>query len=387
MSLKDLLLYLQFTIGTPQEEDMKLLSNSDFVRRLIDSIPDTLLIINEDRQAIFANMRLLDFIGINDYRQVMGKLPGELLRCNHAISPDTKGCGETDSCEYCGLFNSARDALIGKMAQGECRILTLDNEAIDLKVWTIPLELENKRYSIITLQDNSSTKRQEVLERVFFHDIMNSAGGIFGLSQILKESLEGSESGEISDMIYTATQNLIEEIQSQRQLKNAENNTLELNVKEIDSVEILNDIIKLYNSHPVAKNKLIETGISTENAKVKTDPVLVRRVIGNMTKNALEASKPGDKITLKSTISGNGVVFSVNNPGVIPEDIKLQIFKRSFSTKGTGRGIGTYSMKLFGEKYLKGKIKVESNNWAGTTFYLELPASIVDQVIENQSEG
>jgi sensor histidine kinase regulating citrate/malate metabolism len=95
-----------------------------------------------------------------------------------------------------------------------------------------------------------------------------------------------------------------------------------------------------------------------------------------MTKNALEASKPGDKITLSSSVSGKGVVLSVNNPGVIPEDIKLQIFKRSFSTKGTGRGIGTYSMKLFGENYLHGKIKVESNDWTGTTFFLELPASI-----------
>ncbi len=376
MSLKDLLICFHFSIGTPQEEDMKLLSNSDFVRKLIDSIPDTLLIINENREAIFANMRLLNFVGINDYRQAMGKLPGELLHCNHAIHQGSEGCGQTSSCKYCGLFNSAKDALDGKMAQGECRILTLDNEAIDLKVWAIPLDMGPRRYSIITLQDNSSEKRQEVLERVFFHDILNSAGGIFGLSQLLKDSLQNSDSEEISEMIFTTSQNLIEEIQSQRQLKNAENHTLQVDVKEIDSLSLLEDVIRLYSSHQVAQNKILETSPHAENTKVCTDPALVRRVIGNMTKNALEAASPGDKITLSSTISGKGVVFSVNNPGVIPEDIKLQLFKRSFSTKGTGRGIGTYSMKLFGENYLHGKIKVESNDWTGTTFFMELPESI-----------
>jgi signal transduction histidine kinase len=376
MSLKDLLLCFHFSIGTPQEEDMKLLSNSDFVRKLIDSIPDTLLILNEDREAIFANMRLLDFMGTNDYRDVMGKLPGELLNCNHAVHQRSEGCGRTSSCKYCGLFKSAQDALDGKMGQGECRILTMENEALDLKVWAIPLELEHRRYTIITLQDNSSAKRQEVLERVFFHDILNSAGGIFGLSQLLKDAHEDSESEKISGMIYITAQNLIEEIQSQRQLRNAENNTLQLDVKEIESHSLLDDVIKLYGSHHVAKNKIIEISPHAQSVKISTDPALVRRVIGNMTKNALEASKPGDKITLSSSVSGKGVVLSVNNPGVIPEDIKLQIFKRSFSTKGTGRGIGTYSMKLFGENYLHGKIKVESNDWTGTTFFLELPASI-----------
>mgnify|MGYP006293419399 CR=1 len=39
----------------------------------------------------------------------------------------------------------------------------------------------------------------------------------------------------------------------------------------------------------------------------------------------------------------------------------MLLFKRSFSTKGVGRGIGTYSMKLFGEKYLKGKVDFKNS--------------------------
>lgn len=40
----------------------------------------------------------------------------------------------------------------------------------------------------------------------------------------------------------------------------------------------------------------------------------------------------------------------------------LRIFQRSFSTKGAkGRGLGTYSMKLFGETYLGGQVSFRSS--------------------------
>jgi sensor histidine kinase regulating citrate/malate metabolism len=57
----------------------------------------------------------------------------------------------------------------------------------------------------------------------------------------------------------------------------------------------------------------------------------------------------------------------------ISREVQLQLFKRSFSTKGAGRGIGTYSMKLLGEKYLKGKVWFQSSPEKGTTFFIAIP--------------
>jgi sensor histidine kinase regulating citrate/malate metabolism len=50
----------------------------------------------------------------------------------------------------------------------------------------------------------------------------------------------------------------------------------------------------------------------------------------------------------------------------------MQLFQRSFSTKGNGRGIGTYSIKLLTENYLKGKVSFFSNEEEGTVFSIEL---------------
>ncbi len=51
-----------------------------------------------------------------------------------------------------------------------------------------------------------------------------------------------------------------------------------------------------------------------------------------------------------------------------------RIFQRNFSTKEqAGRGIGTFSMKLFGEKILGGQIKFTTSKKGGTTFKFTHP--------------
>jgi signal transduction histidine kinase len=56
------------------------------------------------------------------------------------------------------------------------------------------------------------------------------------------------------------------------------------------------------------------------------------------------------------------------------EEVQLQIFQRSFSTKASsGRGIGTHSMKLLGERYLGGRVEFTSRDGEGTTFRITLP--------------
>ena len=91
-----------------------------------------------------------------------------------------------------------------------------------------------------------------------------------------------------------------------------------------------------------------------------------------MTKNALDASLPDSKAELKAQLTDEKKIFSVYNPGFIQREAQLQLFKRSYTTKGAGRGLGTYSMKLLGEKYLKGKVWFESTEEKGTTFFIQL---------------
>jgi sensor histidine kinase regulating citrate/malate metabolism len=93
-----------------------------------------------------------------------------------------------------------------------------------------------------------------------------------------------------------------------------------------------------------------------------------------MLKNALEAVRPGQSVYLEGVCHGDGRWgIVVKNPGVIPRDVLLQLFKRSYSTKGNNRGLGTYSMRLLGEQYLQGHITVQSDLHHDTVFSFWFP--------------
>jgi sensor histidine kinase regulating citrate/malate metabolism len=70
--------------------------------------------------------------------------------------------------------------------------------------------------------------------------------------------------------------------------------------------------------------------------------------------------------------NANEIVFWVRNDQVMSTDVRMQLFQRSFSTKGEGRGLGTYSIRLLTENYLGGKVSFVSNEKDGTVFRIEL---------------
>ncbi len=82
-------------------------------------------------------------------------------------------------------------------------------------------------------------------------------------------------------------------------------------------------------------------------------------------------------VAIECSSEDDRVAFAVHNPEVMPSEVQLQVFQRSFSTKAeTGRGIGTYSMRLFGERYLGGTMSFISRESEGTTFRLTIPTSL-----------
>ena len=97
-----------------------------------------------------------------------------------------------------------------------------------------------------------------------------------------------------------------------------------------------------------------------------------QRVLGNMLKNAMEAMPLGGSARISCREEGDQVVFSVHNPGLIPQPLQDNIFRRTFSTKGAGRGMGTYSMLLLAERYLGGSVGFRSTEEEGTVFFLRL---------------
>jgi len=97
------------------------------------------------------------------------------------------------------------------------------------------------------------------------------------------------------------------------------------------------------------------------------------RVLGNLLKNALEASHPGETVTLGCRRQETDIVLWCHNEGVLTKEVQAQVFRNCFSTKGAGRGVGTYGIKLLSEKYLQGRAEFVSSPETGTVFTLTFP--------------
>jgi nitrogen fixation/metabolism regulation signal transduction histidine kinase len=353
------------------ELQSKVFAQNRLLTTVANAVSEMLVVLNDKRQIIYSNEVFNKTIGQKNGVTSVGKRVGEAVNCIHAFK--TKGgCGTTEFCKTCGAVNAIIEAQTANKSEKECRILTLNNDALDLRVKATLFHADNEKLTIFTLNDISSEKRKQTLERVFFHDVLNSAGGISGLSGLMPEINDPNEMMEVAEMINRATENLINEIQAQRYLIAAENGDLTVEKHDIESFKILKDLADLYSKHEIVTDKYISIHKESENITFKTDSVLLRRIIGNMIKNALEASMPASIVTISSKKDKEIVRFSVHNGTYIPREIQLQLFQRSFTTKGIGRGIGTYSMKLLGEKYLKGKVSFESSPEKGTTFYIEV---------------
>ena len=101
---------------------------------------------------------------------------------------------------------------------------------------------------------------------------------------------------------------------------------------------------------------------------------LLLRVICNMITNAFESTEENGTVKVLLEQNDNFLSFCVWNWQPIPQDIARRIFQRNFSTKdGAGRGIGTYSMKLFGEQILGGQVSFTTSQKEGTVFRFSLP--------------
>jgi signal transduction histidine kinase len=339
---------------------------------LLNAVPNIVLVLNQQRQIVFSNHVLLDVLGVSEEEAVIGLRPGEALDCVHAREPGC-GCGTTEFCRTCGAAQAILSGLHGQQAANECRIVQQNGTALDLRVCVTPLSENGESFLVFTAEDISHEKRRQVLERLFFHDILNLAGVIMGYAGLLPDTGDPDQAARITESIYEASRRLVEEIEAQRELSAAENGDLVVRPSALHSLDLLQSVRALYEGHDVAKDRRIAIEAQARDVSFTSDRVLLERVLGNMAKNALEACAPGQTVTLSCRADDHEVAFEVHNPTSMPREVQLQIFQRSFSTKGSGHGLGTYSMKLLSERYLRGTVTFMTSPEQGTTFSATYP--------------
>jgi len=344
-------------------------------RRVFNALPIMAMVLDAERRIVFSNQALVDFTGAAEVEGLRGLRPGQALGCIHAAEPPG-GCGTTESCCVCGTLSGVITAQMGHAGAEPCRMrrrTPYGEEALDLYAWCTPIELEGQRFTIVCAVDVADRLRRHALERAFFQGALRLAEGMRQLARDFEGARAPGQQQATAQAIASLSEELAEVIETHSDLAAAERGDLKIRPATIHSRALLEDLLKEHGDCPAAPQAVLRIDPGAEEATFTSDPVYVRRILAHMVENALEACGPGDAVTLDCRRSDDCVQFSVHRPGGMPKEVQLQIFQRSFTTKGPGRGLGTYMMKLLSDRYLGGRVSFASTPEQGTVFRVQYP--------------
>ncbi|MFI5377875.1 MAG: ATP-binding protein [Tepidisphaerales bacterium] len=358
--------------------EIAMVSKNPVVDALLNLAGGVLAVLNERRQIIAVNDGFLRWLGVKDAAKVIGLRPGEAVGCIYA-SECQGGCGTSPACSTCGAAIAIVSSLInGVSAEEDCALTVKHNgkpEDLFLHVRSTPVRFGGSRFVVLFLQDVTRQQHAAAIERVFFHDLANIVMSLETAGALLaRDPRKNAE--ELAQPIRSLSQRLGRELRIQRRLTDPKG-ALQASLKdEVLITELFEELRLGFESHPAAEGRRLSLAPVAADLKLKTDLAMLLRVLGNMVVNALEATAAGDEVRVYVEPFKDGVRLCVWNRQEIAPEVTRRIFQRNFSTKRqAGRGLGTYSMKLFGEQYLGGTVDFETSAEGGTVFRLALPAS------------
>ena len=178
---------------------------------------------------------------------------------------------------------------------------------------------------ISSLVAQNEVESWQKLTRVLTHEIMNATTPICSISQayLNNPQIKGTPYEEGIRTIYDTTRGLSTFVDSYRKFTQLQ----EPVPTDIILVDLINSLKLLY--------KDIEWNVCIPSeTTIHADENLIRQVLINITKNAIEA---GAK---KMDIRWNNALYISNNGVPIPAGARREIFIPFFTTKSNGSGIG-----------------------------------------------
>jgi signal transduction histidine kinase len=156
-----------------------------------------------------------------------------------------------------------------------------------------------------------------------------------------------------------------------------------LSLKNHNIVEVVEDITLSTAEYVQAMSRTIIFDTDTEEKIIAFDDECMERIILNLISNATKFTKPGDTIEVNIYDKEDHIIISVKDNGIgIPEEKQAEIFERFnqidslMSRRHEGSGIGLCLVKSLVEMH-DGKISVKSKCNQGTEFIVNLPAKVI----------
>ncbi len=267
-----------------------------------------------------------------------------------------------------------------------------------LRAHTAPVknDLGETLGAVTVLQDITGLKELDRMKSDFVamvsHELRSPVASIQQQLSVMLEGLSGDLTERQLRMIKRAKERargLLELINDLLDISKIEAGMVVQYKEPLRVEELLQKVHELMLPEAEAKRLKLNLQVEPPPQMVKGDRNNLEGVFTNLVNNAIKYTPEGGEITIRVTGEGENVKVEVSDTGIgISKGDLPRIFDRFYRVKSertrqiVGTGLGLSIVKHIVEAHL-GKISVESDEGAGSTFTVMLPAVS----IQGQQEG
>ena len=382
-----------------REKTKEVRSLQEYTESILMSVPDVLLIFNEDLKAEYVNEAFEKLTGISASQartqslSTMGLDNNEQwLSVYEGLNDFAKGNGNRVSQPVKVTLGNQepRDPLKPKAAGTSSwetkNVVTLGSRVFAYQFFDVAITLEEKRRIGLLMKEISEQKALQdqlamaeklsglgTLAAGIAHEMNNPLFSIMGFTEAIIEEKDESKIKKYAGKVLEKSKHMASIILNMSgYTRSSETDEMrDVNINERMDASIEMALLASYSNDVEIEKKYSQLPL------MKAKPEEIQQIYLNVIRNAVQAMEGKGELLLTS-VQENGKIFTTiedTGPG-IPQEYISKVFDPFFTTKdqGKGTGLGLNIVHRLVEKY-GGSISVESKVGEGTKFTIAFPVS------------
>lgn len=255
---------------------------------------------------------------------------------------------------------------------------------LEAHVTAVPGDADRSTAWVVTLEDTTALVKAEraaaweEAARRMAHEIKNPLTPVRLAAERMRRKARAAAAcdPEMAKVVEEGAETIVQEVRTLAALVEAFHRFARLpetRLGELDLHAVVGQVVKLYDGTKAGVRVTAELPDALPPAR--GDEEQVKRAVVNLVDNAVAATPPGGRVTVRAAVEGGTarVVVSDDGPGIPPEERDL-VFEPTFSTKAGGFGLGLSITARIAAEH-RGRVVLEENSPRGCRFVLEWPAA------------
>ncbi len=261
-----------------------------------------------------------------------------------------------------------------------------------VRLYMVPFRGEGRgtarRFAVIVsdvTKDRQSTEQRIADERTssvlllaagVAHELGNPLNSLTIHLQLIDRKLKRLKASKVADSLADSVRVCRDEV---ARLDGIISNFLEAirprppDLAETNLTGVLTEVLRFQHREFADRDIVVEAETPHDLPPVMADRDQLKQVFFNLTKNAMEAMKPGGKLKIRSRADDDSVflLFGDNGAG-IKQDELMRLFQPYHTTKPGGHGLGLTIVQRIMREH-GGQVGLESKEGVGTVVTLQFP--------------